>query len=343
MPIGGLGSPGKTHGVGLPKSQLQVVCRVACFVSCVLGRRCRRLVVGASCVAEAKSLTVIQIKDRLRTLGLPLSGRKAELLARLKASTSNGVTNLRNLTVAQLKKRLRLQGLTVTGRKADLLARLEASMRESGPEEVDVEGPRCSHAILASNRLPEGISLGKRLRGRISHHCPNSGAVYVDLSDAEEDSAVGTGIVQPKWLQASTPGVQDYLQPGREVDAWAVAASSGAVRLNLAVAPPRPRPTDVSSFVAASSSTWHEGRICASMSFGLFVALEGHDGAPGPWGFVPMEELQHSDEPRGTSARKLAKRFVLGQAVQVRVLEADAASDKLCLTMKPPDETPETE
>lgn len=100
-------------------------------------------------------MTVAALKDRLRQLNLPLSGRKDDLVKRLldysdanelqqpdtlepkqeDAATSSTNEkkkddNIYNLTVPVLKERLRALGLSVGGRKADLIERLLESNDE---------------------------------------------------------------------------------------------------------------------------------------------------------------------------------------------------------------------
>ena len=94
---------------------------------------------------DLSQMTVVALKDRLRQLNLPLSGRKDDLVKRLldhsdadeqlpdtfepnqeDAASSNEKKedDIYNLTVPALKQRLRELGLSVGGRKADLIERL---------------------------------------------------------------------------------------------------------------------------------------------------------------------------------------------------------------------------
>lgn len=84
---------------------------------------------------DLKSLKVDQLKAILRKKKMKLSGRKADLVARLvgKEVISNededvaideSEEGLSKLTVAQLKKRLRLNDLPVSGNKTELIERL---------------------------------------------------------------------------------------------------------------------------------------------------------------------------------------------------------------------------
>lgn len=99
--------------------------------------------------ADLSQMTVVALKDRLRQLSLPLSGRKDDLVKRLldnsdqqppqpdthepkqeeaarssEKKEDDDSTIYNNLTVPALKERLRELGLSVGGRKADLIERL---------------------------------------------------------------------------------------------------------------------------------------------------------------------------------------------------------------------------
>jgi len=99
--------------------------------------------------ADLSQMTVVALKDRLRQLNLPLSGRKDDLVKRLldnsdqqppqpdthepkqeeaarssEKKEDDDSTIYNNLTVPALKERLRELGLSVGGRKADLIERL---------------------------------------------------------------------------------------------------------------------------------------------------------------------------------------------------------------------------
>ncbi len=103
---------------------------------------------------DLSELTVVDLKDRLRLLKLPLGGRKDELVQRLQMYSNEGLDKpdqlevstldlysnptidkpdkledstldvYSNLTVLDLKERLKKLGLSVGGRKADLIKRL---------------------------------------------------------------------------------------------------------------------------------------------------------------------------------------------------------------------------
>lgn len=104
---------------------------------------------------DLSNLTVAQLKSKLKTHGLSVSGKKADLIFRLaeaqnnndkvesKSATSSNANapktgvpleegksveqNWSNLTVAELKVELKNLGLPVTGKKAELVSRLAAS------------------------------------------------------------------------------------------------------------------------------------------------------------------------------------------------------------------------
>lgn len=103
---------------------------------------------------DLSELTVVELKDSLRLLKLPLGGRKDELVQRLQMYSDEGLDKpdkledsaldvysnptidkpdkledstldeYSNLTVVDLKERLKKLGLSVGGRKADLIKRL---------------------------------------------------------------------------------------------------------------------------------------------------------------------------------------------------------------------------
>ncbi|KAL7527459.1 hypothetical protein ACHAXR_003416 [Thalassiosira sp. AJA248-18] len=78
-----------------------------------------------------ESLTVVQLKSQLQQKGLPVTGKKSELIERLNhaATGKKNLTPLQQdkekVTIEQLKHLLRKKGLPVTGRKAELIERLK--------------------------------------------------------------------------------------------------------------------------------------------------------------------------------------------------------------------------
>jgi hypothetical protein len=75
--------------------------------------------------ADLSKLTVVQLKERLRAAGLPLSGRKAELIARLSETASAPAAAL--VQAAPVPAANLLSGLLETGATAVLpLIEIEA-------------------------------------------------------------------------------------------------------------------------------------------------------------------------------------------------------------------------
>jgi hypothetical protein len=110
-------------------------------------------------MSSLNGLTVVQLKERLRAKGLPVSGRKADLIERLSRSRASEVKlerprpsevklerprpsevklerprpkkkDLAFLTVVELKTLLRAKNLPVGGNKAELVARLTSGGRK---------------------------------------------------------------------------------------------------------------------------------------------------------------------------------------------------------------------
>ena len=77
-----------------------------------------------------EDMNVAQLKEILSERGLPVSGKKADLIERIKEvapiekETENDV-NYEDMNVAQLKEILKEKGLPVSGKKADLIERIK--------------------------------------------------------------------------------------------------------------------------------------------------------------------------------------------------------------------------
>ena len=104
-----------------------------------------------ACQVSWEKLTVPMLKSRLRQQGLPVSGRKAQLLERLREhqeqakQAEQAESELSGLTVVALRRRLKERGLPVSGRKMELIARL----RELAPEQLDLSVLPCPQSTAA--------------------------------------------------------------------------------------------------------------------------------------------------------------------------------------------------
>ncbi len=89
---------------------------------------------------EFSTWTVKKLKDKLRELGLKVSGNKTDLIQRIRSTESK----YSNMTVVYLKTLLKDRNLLLAGRKADLITRLEDSDNEkiSSPKLFDPEFPK---------------------------------------------------------------------------------------------------------------------------------------------------------------------------------------------------------
>jgi hypothetical protein len=100
-------------------------------------------------------MTVPLLKEALKEQGLPVSGKKAELIERLKGETLGPIEETKgegeetpdegsdevdydSMTVPLLKEALKEQGLPVSGKKAELIERLKGETL--GPIEETEEG-----------------------------------------------------------------------------------------------------------------------------------------------------------------------------------------------------------
>eukprot|EP00913_Durusdinium_trenchii_P033314 g31189.t1 len=101
-------------------------------------------------MAILENLTVPMLKSRLRSQGLPLSGRKAELVNRLR---KHGDSRWHALTVRELQKLLRERGLQVSGLKRELVARLVESDCER--QEMDCKQQMISKRYQGNKSQPK--------------------------------------------------------------------------------------------------------------------------------------------------------------------------------------------
>ena len=75
---------------------------------------------------DYESLTVTELKDILRKGGLPVSGKKSELIRRISKNQSylNRIAGYEKFTVTELKDILREADLPVSGKKFELIQRV---------------------------------------------------------------------------------------------------------------------------------------------------------------------------------------------------------------------------
>ena len=140
-------------------------------------------------LADSEALTVLELRERLRERGLATSGRKGELIARLRGASDGQVVDVASsvghLTVQQLRERLREHGLPPGGRKAELQQRLLRARR---------------------GQLPlSGSQLGRRFRGRVARK--DRAGVYVDVGAGQD------GLASAAWLSgAGCDGLEESLE-----------------------------------------------------------------------------------------------------------------------------------
>lgn len=129
--------------------------------------RCRsfpRLADGAS----KNKLTVAVLKTKLKELKLPVSGKKQDLVQRVRTAMPEVVPpefepSLSELTVVKLQEQLREKQWPVSGRKADLVSRLvEAKISEA--LQVDAEDDEQEEVDAGDQRAEEGESVADARR-----------------------------------------------------------------------------------------------------------------------------------------------------------------------------------
>ena len=87
---------------------------------------------------DYESLTVAELKDILRKGGLPLSGKKSELILRISKNQDhlNLIASYEKVTVAELKDILRKGGLPLSGKKSELIQRVSEHRSNQSRETI---------------------------------------------------------------------------------------------------------------------------------------------------------------------------------------------------------------
>eukprot|EP00929_Paragymnodinium_shiwhaense_P052839 TRINITY_DN26460_c0_g1_i1.p1 TRINITY_DN26460_c0_g1~~TRINITY_DN26460_c0_g1_i1.p1 ORF type:complete len:984 (+),score=206.29 TRINITY_DN26460_c0_g1_i1:233-3184(+) len=208
-------------------------------------------------------LTIPELKERLRALGLPLGGNKAVLVERLQdaggeageqrssATGDDREADFAGLTIPVLKERLRERGLPMTGKKADLVARLKAATtvaafdagdrvrarsssdglwyyatvemdNKDGTFTVSLEGSpsRLTCETSEMRKLKPGyplsdLTIGQQLTGKVTNILPFG--AFVDVG-ADRD-----GLVPVSKMSSAEVLVQDVsllVEKDQEVEVW---------------------------------------------------------------------------------------------------------------------------
>ncbi|KAL1507900.1 hypothetical protein AB1Y20_007506 [Prymnesium parvum] len=150
---------------------------------------------------SAELPTTAQLREALRARGLPLSGRRSDLLVRLRLAEASARIGepfaQETRTVAQLRAELRARGLPVSGRKAHLLQRLAIADRvESLPRRrylttvlVSFMEKSTSHDVLDSVKSVFGFEMwsGRGSRARLTY------SMGIAINQALDDFVVENG------------------------------------------------------------------------------------------------------------------------------------------------------
>lgn len=142
---------------------------------------------------DLQHLNVPELKEQLRSAGLPVSGRKAELVSRLLDGSASAPvepvaapappvaqqivqpepslfeqpSSLATLTVEALKGMLREQGLPVSGKKAELLSRLAGTSTAAAAAASAAAAPATAAAAPAESSHPLD-AVSDDLRGKLA-------------------------------------------------------------------------------------------------------------------------------------------------------------------------------
>jgi len=263
-----------------------------------VGRRCGRASAALTAVMAAaarsrvsRGPTVADLKEQLRARGLPVSGRKAELLARL-GEVSNGTKDAHTGASADIDTSVDVDD------EADVDSRPLGSTSSSSSSSPGAS----STTFLESNGKSQAevilqltvVQLKARLKDR---GLPCSGRKAELIQRLAEAAA------------ASVPDANNVVNgKTREVEV-----------LSAPVLFPRPPPVDLKGFLGLSEEVWLPGTVRAVMDFGVFVEVNPPNDGPKQWGTV----YGGVDE---TSTRE----WRVDEEIFVRVACVDERGGRLC-------------
>ena len=111
--------------------------------------------------SEWMSLTVAEIKELLKSVDLPTSGKKEQMVERITDYYNENIRDLyRSMTIAELKELLKASGLPTSGKKQDLVERLfETSTDRIIDDRPSVVGPVAPPMASATSRVSLPLEL----------------------------------------------------------------------------------------------------------------------------------------------------------------------------------------
>jgi hypothetical protein len=162
---------------------------------------------------DLTKLTVVQLKEKLKAKGLPVSGTKALLIERLgKGATKTKTKSNPEQTIPELKAILRAAGEKVGGNKAELVARVASLSKEKvtkvvSPKVTKVESP---DTVLIRQKIEEQIDLALtngRRDAKLTAFTPEEISKFIELNSDIIDSIIdyinGSGLLNTIILEDS--------------------------------------------------------------------------------------------------------------------------------------------
>eukprot|EP00752_Nemacystus_decipiens_P011220 g9970.t1 len=122
----------------------------------------------------------------------------------------------------------------------------------------------------------------------------------------------------------TSENIHSSFTEGQEVDVRIMEVNTANNKMSLSMLPATEE-ADFSRYTSIASDEWLEGNVVSIMNYGAFVRLEGDVD-----GMVHISQL----DPHGARVDSVYNAVEIGQAVRVRVLEADPVARKLRLTMR---------
>eukprot|EP00903_Cladosiphon_okamuranus_P009756 g9275.t1 len=122
----------------------------------------------------------------------------------------------------------------------------------------------------------------------------------------------------------TSENIHSTYSEGQEVDIRIMEVNTANNKMSLSMLPATEE-ADFSKYTSIAPEEWLEGTVVSIMNYGAFVRLEGDVD-----GMVHISQL----DPHGERVDSVYNAVEIGQAVRVRILEADPIARKLRLTMR---------
>merc|ERR1712242_539507 len=189
-------------------------------------------------------------------------------------------------------------------------------------------GPQATRGSSDDVSAFEGISDQEMLPGTVTNIM--SYGAFVEVQPPSGTPAKGlVHITQIK--DGFVQNVEDEVAVGQSVMVRVLEVDTGVKRLKLTMKPGSPgKPvTDVSGFSDVPDTEWLPGIVKGMANYGAFVSVSPPNGGAAVDGLLHISQIKEGfiEDPE--------EELELEQEVRVRILEVNAGTGKIALSMKP--------